>query len=130
MRMPADGEGRDLADLNFVLAHLKEKDALKARAERYEKKSARPRVTFAVGVELLFWCRKHDQDYIQAMGSAVASFDVEQAEELATAAHILQKEGLKSPFDAIHLSQAFHRGVRLVTADEALWRTKYPTARF
>lgn len=121
----------DHADLNLVLAVLKEHDALKVRAEKFLR-GARPKpvVPFAVGIELLFWCRKHGVPAFEAMGACVRSFEVERSEELLTAAEALQFQGMRSPFDAVHVAVAMHAGVRLVTADEGLWDPDLPTARY
>lgn len=117
----------DLADLNLVLAVIKEDDPLKERAEGFlEEAPVRPRVPFAVGVELLLWCRKYGVSYTGSVGACVHAFETEQADLLATAAHALEEGEVDSPFDAVHLASALHGGVRLVTADEGLWGTGYP----
>jgi PIN domain nuclease of toxin-antitoxin system len=120
---------RPLADLNLVLATIKEEDALKRRAEQYVAKN--PAVmTLATGIELLLWCRKHRLHYVDYLDRAVALFDAEGVEVLLTAAQALQDGIVTSPFDAVHLSEALHRGTVLATADEALWKTRFPTERF
>jgi hypothetical protein len=121
---------RDVADLNFVLACLKEDDALKKRAQRHARASGQPDVPFAVGIELLLWCRKHGESYLDFVERCVIAFDVERPDVLLAAAHALEEEGVRSPFDAVHLAEALVRNVRLVTADEPLWRTRYPMARY
>lgn len=122
------------ADLNLVLAVLKGQDALKSRAEAYVKNVGVPVVVpYSVGIELLFWCRKHGENYLDAMALCVKNFVVEKADPLLTAAHALQNEKLTSPFDAVHLAEAFHAGTSLATADEKLQRKaagRYPVEPF
>lgn len=118
-----------VADLNLVLAAIKEEDALKARAERYLAKRA-ALMTFATGIELLLWCRKHRLHYVDFLDRAMSRFETERPEILLTAAQALQDGAVSSPFDAVHLSEAMHRSVPLATADEALWKTRFPTERF
>jgi len=120
----------DHADLNLVLAHLKAADALKARAEKHLRAAGRPLVTFAVGVELLFWCRKHGLSPLDYAERCVTTFEVEGGDVLLAAAHAMEREGVTSPFDAVHLAEAMHRGARLVTADERLLKSKYPTLAY
>lgn len=119
-----------LADLNLVLATIKEEDALKRRAEKWLASNGPARMTFATGIELLLWCRKHRLHYVDHVDRAIERFETEGTEVLRTAAQALQDGAVRSPFDAVHLSEALHRGMPLVTADEALWRTKFPTERF
>lgn len=119
-----------LADLNLVLAVIKEEDALKARAMRYVAARPRPVAPVSVGIELLLWCRKHRLAYVDWMDRAIERFDVENAEVLQIAAQALKEGRVRSPFDAVHLAEALHRGVPLATADEALWTSGFPTARF
>lgn len=128
--MPADPKPRDLADLNYVLASIKEDDALKKRAEKHARASGRPLVAFATGIELLFWCRKHGEPFLDYVERCAIEFDLEKPDVLLSAARALQEDGLASPFDAVHLAEALLRGARLVTADERLWKTRYPTAPF
>lgn len=118
-----------LADLNLVLATIKEEDALKKRAERYVA-THHARMTAATGLELLLWCRKHKLHYVDHLDRAIAHFEAEGAEVLLTAAQALQDGVVTSPFDAVHLAEALHRGTVLATADEALWKTAFPTERF
>ena len=119
------------ADLNFVLAVIKDEDALRRRAMKCISSAAsRPIVTFAVGIELLLWCRKYDAPPMDLVALMMAEFSVENGDVLATAAHAMQKEGLRSPLDAVHLAVAHQMGSTLLTADERLWKTKYPTERF
>jgi predicted nucleic acid-binding protein len=131
-RAPPEPRGPpDHADLNLVLATIKENDSLGSRAAKFlEGTPVAPVVPFAVGVELLFWCKKYGENHVHAMGACVRCFNVEKADVLLTAAHALQNEGLDSPFDAVHLAEALYAGVKLVTADEALHATKYPTRRY
>lgn len=119
-----------LADLNLVLAAIKEEDALKSRAEKHLARRDRHVMTFATGIELLLWCRKHRLHYVDHLDRAVERFTTEGVEVLRTAAQALQDGAIKSPFDAVHLAEALHRGLPLATADEALWRTRFPTERF
>lgn len=118
------------ADLNFVIALIKEGDALTSRATKWLKANGQPRVTLATGIELLLWCRKHRLDPLDTVARVAVALPLEEPLVLATAASIMAEEGIKSPFDAIHLALALHRGEPLVTADERLWRTPYPTERF
>lgn len=119
------------ADLNYVLATIKEEDALRARAaKRARAPGGKPVVTFAVGIELLLWCRKNEVHPIAAVDLCVREFETEKADILATAAHAMQKDGLRSPLDAVHLAEALHAGTRLLTADERLWKTRFPTEAF
>lgn len=122
------------ADLNLVLAVLKGQDALKERAAACLRKSGVPVVvTYSVGIELLFWCRKHGENYLDAMALCAKNFAVEKADQLLTAAFALQNDGLDSPFDAIHVAEAFHAGTVLVTADERLRKRvagRYPVEAF
>lgn len=130
--MAADAEpAPPRADLNLVLAVIQEQDALKARGERFLAGADLPPVVpFAVGIELLLWCRKRGAAYVPAVTACAYHFELEQAEVLLTAAQALERGEVRSPFDAVHLAEAFLAGVPLVTADERLWRTRYPTARF
>lgn len=122
--------GQPLADLNLVLATIKDEDALKQRAERYVAARKRATMTMATGLELLLWCRKHRLHYVDYLDRAFDRFDAEGVEVLRTAAQALQDGVVTSPFDALHLSEALHRGTVLATAGEALWRTRFPTDRF
>lgn len=128
--MRAVREAQDLADLNFVLASIKADDALKKRAEKHARALGKPAVTFATGIELLFWCRKHGAPFLDYVERCALEFDLEKRDVLLAAAHALQEEGLASPFDAVHLAEALHRDVKLVTADEKLWRSRFPTRPF
>lgn len=119
-----------LADLNLVLAIVKEEDALRRRALAYMKAHPRPSMTFATGIELLLWCRKHRLHYVDYLDRALESFEGEKPEVLRTAAQALHDGSVASPFDAVHLAEALHRGVPLATADEALWRTRFPVEKF
>lgn len=130
--MPADAApAPPRADLNLVLAVIQDADALKARAERHLAKTALPPIVpFAVGIELLLWCRKHGAPYERAVIATRYHFELERSEVLLTAAQALERGEVRSPFDAVHLAEAFHEGAALVTADERLWRSRYPTERF
>ncbi|HUR69435.1 MAG TPA: hypothetical protein VM370_09330 [Candidatus Thermoplasmatota archaeon] len=118
-----------LADLNLVLAAIKDEDALKARAERYVA-SHNATMTMATGIELLLWCRKHRLHFVDFLDRAAERFEMEGIGVLRTAAQALQDGVVTSPFDAIHLSEALHRGTVLATADEVLWKTRFPTEKF
>lgn len=118
------------ADLNFVLATLNEADALHDRATRFLRHRTKPAVPFAVGIELLHWCRKHGESYLGVLGACVQEFEVEKAPVLLSAGHLLEHDRLKSPFDAVHLAEAREAGAALLTADERLWKTTFPTERF
>ena len=135
--MPADAPPAPrpkFADLNFVLALLKSDDDLKQRAQAHVRKSPVPIVVpYSVGIELLFWCRKHGESYLDAMALCTKNFAVDKSDELLTAAHALQNENLDSPFDAVHVAEAFHAGTVLVTADEKLRKKaagRYPVEPF
>lgn len=120
-----------LADLNLVIALLKDDDALKARAEAFASQHhERLVVTAAVGLELLLWCRKYGQPPVDVLAACMSRFEVESHDVLLTAAHALQKGDVSTPFDAFHLAEALHRGTHLVTADEELVRSRYPTTPF
>lgn len=119
-----------LADLNLVLAVLKEDDALKERAHRFLAGKARPIVTSAVGLELLLWCRKHRLSYVDWLDQTLERFEVENAPVLLTAAQALREGRVASPFDAVHVAEALHRSAPLATADEALWKSGFPIERF
>ncbi|GEM_PF-4606918 len=123
-------DGPDLADLNLVLAHLKQADALKARAEKHLRAAGAPLVTFAVGIELLLWCRKHSLSPLDFVERCVTTFEVEGSDVLLAAAYAMERDGIASPFDAVHLAEAMHRRARLVTADDRLLRSKYPTLAY
>lgn len=120
------------ADLNLVVAVLKERDALKERAEKFlaSAEGSSIRVPYAVGIELLLWCRKHAVDPVAAVSACMQRFHLENADELLTAAAALKSGEVASPFDAVHLATSWHAGANLATADERLWRTRYPTLRF
>lgn len=119
-----------LADLNLVLAVIKEEDALKARAAKFVRTRGDLIMTFATGIELLLWCRKHRLHFVDYVDRALESFPSERPEVLRTAAQALHEGQVTSPFDAVHLADALHRGTTLATADEALWKTRFPTERF
>jgi PIN domain nuclease of toxin-antitoxin system len=119
-----------LADLNLVLASIKEEDSLKARATSFLAKHETPIVSMAVGLELLLWCRKHRLSYVEWTDRMIQTFPVENAEILLTAAQALKERRTTSPFDAVHLAMALHRDSPLVTADEPLWKSGFPVERF
>ncbi|MHB8585056.1 MAG: PIN domain-containing protein [Thermoplasmatota archaeon] len=107
-----------LADLNLVLTTLKDEDKLKRRAMDFLAKNDPPTVTSAVGLELLLWCRKHRPSYIDWTDRMIGTFPVENSAVLLTAAQALKEGETTSPFDAMHMAEALHRGQPLVTADE------------
>ena len=84
---------------------------------------------------LLLWCRKHRLQFVDYLDRAAERFETEgidvlRIDVLRTAAQALQDGVVTSPFDAIHLSEALHRRTVLATADEALWKTRFPTEKF
>ena len=120
----------DVADLNFVLAVILPEDPLKARAERRLSEHARLTIPFSVGVELLMVAKRFDLGCVAALGAASGRFDVEEQQVLATAAEALDSGEIGTVFDAVHCAEAYHRGVRLHTADDELLRSAFPTRKF
>lgn len=129
--MAGDLTPRDTVDLNLVLAAIKRRDALKARARRHlDEVGDRLLVPFSVGMELLFICRRHGLGYVDALGAAEDRFDLEGRAVLYTAAEALDAEEVPTVFDAVHLADAFHRDGSLHTADRELLDGPFPTEGF
>ena len=120
----------DTADLNLVLAVIKPSDALQARAVRHLRRTGRLWVPFSVGMELLFVARRFGLGCVESLGATEAHFSLEERRVLYTAAEALDSGEVETVFDAVHLSDAFHRGGSLHTADRSLLRTAFPTVRF
>ncbi len=118
------------ADLNLVLAVIKRDDTLRARAVRHLGSAGRLLIPFSVALELLFVAKRFPLGFVESLGAAEASFDVEDRDVLYTAAEALDAGEVATVFDAVHLADAFHRGGALHTADERLLRTAFPTVRF
>ena len=120
----------DTADLNLVLAAIKPKDALRERALRHLRSQGRLLIPFSVALELLFVAKRFRFGFVESLGAAEAFFDLENRDVLYTAAEALDSGEVTTVFDAVHLADAFHRGVALHTADEKLFRTSFTTVRF
>lgn len=120
----------DTADLNLVLATILPKDALKNRARRHLSRHSDLVVTYPAGIELLFVAKRFGLGYVEVLGTAETHFSVENREVLYTAAEALDSRELTTVFDAIHTSEALHRGGSLHTADRKLLATAFPTTRF
>jgi hypothetical protein len=120
----------DTADLNLVLAQILPEDGLKARAQTHLRSQPRLVVPYSVGIELLLVALKMGLGPVASIGAAAAWFEVERKETLFAAAYALESGELTSPFDALHVADAYVRGVRLHTADRALIHSHYPTVPF
>ncbi|MGI0148533.1 MAG: PIN domain-containing protein [Thermoplasmata archaeon] len=120
----------DTADLNLVLAVIKPQDALRSRALRHVQAHGRLLVPVSVALELLFVAKRFHLGFVESLGAAEAHFELEDRDMLYTAAEALDSGEVTTVFDAIHLADAFHRGVALHTADEKLLRTSFSTVRF
>ncbi len=120
----------ETVDLNLVLAVIKPADALRARAIRHLRSRGRLLVPFSVALELLFVAKRFRLGSVEALGATEAHFELERRDVLYTAAEALDSGEVSTVFDAVHLADAFHRGGRLHTADEALLRTSFPAVRF
>ncbi len=114
------------ADADLVTAIVKRRDHLKKRAEAVQGL----RVSFGVGIELLFVARKHDIPCVDFLGAAARRFTIENQDILFTAAEALDNEEISTVFDAIHASTAFHAGTVLVTTDKKLQASPFPTKGF
>lgn len=120
----------DTADLNLVLAAILPKDVPRERALRHLRSGERLLLPFSVALELLFVAKRFRMGFVESLGAAESRFDLENRDVLYTAAEALDSGEVATVFDAVHLSDAFHRGVRLHTADEGLLRTSFPTVPF
>jgi len=120
----------DTADLNLVLAMIKPKDALQERALRHLRSRGRLIVPFSVGLELLFVAKRFHLGFVESLGATEGAFDLEGRDILYTAAEALDSGEVTTVFDAVHLADAYIRGVALHTADSRLLRTAFPTVRF
>lgn len=117
----------DTADLNLVLAVIKRGDALRDRALRHVRSRRRLLVPFSVALELLFVAKRFRLGFVESLGAAEAHFELERRNVLYTAAEALDSQEVRTVFDAVHLSDALHRGGALRTADEELLGTSFPT---
>lgn len=119
----------DYADADLVSAIVKDRDHLKLRAEHHLRHHS-VRVPFSVGIELLFIAPKMGLRYRDFVGAATQHFEVERSKVLLTAAEALDEGEVKTVFDAVHAAQALADGVRLVTTDQKLLKSAFPTAAF
>ncbi len=120
----------DTADLSLVLAVIKPEDGLRDRALRHIRSRGRLLIPFSAGLELLFAAKRLHLGFVDSPGAAEARFDLENRDALYTAAEALDSGEVATVFDAVHLADAFHRGVALHTAGEKLFRTSFTTVRF
>jgi len=120
----------ETADANLVIAALNPADALHERARRHLSGRDRLLVPYSVGIELLFIARRHRATHLDIIVATEDLFDVERAGILRTAAEALDSGELRTVFDAVHVSDALHRGSSLHTTDAALLRSDFPTTAF
>ena len=119
-----------IADANLVLAAVNDKDALHARAARHLAAHRDLAVPYSVGIELLLIAKKHGVSHVELLAAAEEHFTLENADVLYTAAEALDAKEVATVFDAVHLSDAFHRKEALHTADKALVKSAFPTEAF
>lgn len=127
-RDPRKNEG--FADTNLVIAAIDPHDALHPRALRHLRSVGRLKVPFSVGIEILLVARKRGIGYGRILDAVDARFEIEERDVLLTAADAMDEGDVATPFDAVHLAHAFHRGGRLHTADDRLLQGPYPTRGF
>ena len=111
-----------LADTNLVIAVIRERDALKERAETWLRRNPVPTVPYSVGLELLLIAKKRGFTRVGILGAACRRLRMERLDVLLAAAEMLDTGEVSGTFDAVHLAEAMHAETTLVTADEALWK--------
>lgn len=120
----------DFADADLVLARINTEDALHARAVQHMRLEPGITVPNSVALELLLVARKKGLRYADVITATDSYFEVETREVFLTAAALLDKGRVRTPFDAVHVAVALHRGGRLHTADKRLQRAGLPTLLF